>query len=593
MPPNKIAVVGAGTTGMPMAALMASAHPTDGSPPPRVVVVQRDSASSGRKVDAINAGRAPIQNDPQLARVVAESVAAGRLAATHDHAAASDADAVVVCVPTGRSGLAPEYDHLIHALEHVAQALRHRPVATRPLVVIESTLAPSTMHSVVEPLFARHGLMDGADVLLANSPSRAAPGDPLDRVANATRMVGGLHPEAPVHAAALYQRMPAGRVLAASSLAVEVASTLGNAARDVSLALAAEVARWCDRVDVDFLTLREQVNDLLGAPVSRDAPGGLPIPGIGVGGSSLPRDGFYLWWRALEAGVAARNSLVLAARAINEASPAATVRLARMELGSLNDRAVAVLGASHRADTGDTRNAPGLGLAALLRDSGANVIVHDPHVDPGNPGLAHQGLTGAFTNDLEAALDGRSVIFVATAHGDYRALPGRLVSAGAEVDGVVDGCGLFDVLSFQGSRTRLVGIGRGRQAPERRVVHGVAAMVRAVSRGLANELATLAGFLNGRYARDPFNRIDAGDVRRLVEACDPGVDIGEPGQVAAVEPVEGFASSLALLAVEGSRLPRVPRVLPETIPAGIWFGTGDAMVPDTATPWPLTPQAPG
>ena len=78
---RKIAVIGPGIVGMPMAALLAHARIREGSDTPaRVLVVQRASATSGWKVDAINAGRSPIGGvEPDLDRVVAESVE-GRVA---------------------------------------------------------------------------------------------------------------------------------------------------------------------------------------------------------------------------------------------------------------------------------------------------------------------------------------------------------------------------------------------------------------------------------------------------------------------------------------------------------------------------------
>ena len=78
-PIGKIGVVGPGIVGMPMAALLARASMLGVLPTkPRVVVVQRASATSGWKVDAINAGRSPIGGvEPDLDAVVAETVAAG------------------------------------------------------------------------------------------------------------------------------------------------------------------------------------------------------------------------------------------------------------------------------------------------------------------------------------------------------------------------------------------------------------------------------------------------------------------------------------------------------------------------------------
>ena len=583
---------------MPMAALLASSPATDGSPPPRVVVVQRRSPTSGWKVDAINAGRSPIGGvEPGLDQIVAEAVAAGRLSATHDTQACSDADVVLVCVQTDKSGLAPEYGPLMDALEGVAAALRNRPPSTRPLVIIESTLAPSSMQSVIAPFFARHGLIDGRDVLLGNSPNRVMPGRLVERVVESDKLVGGLHPETPVKVAALYRRIVRrGTLLVTNSMTAEIVKTLENAYRDVRIAFSAEVARYCDRIDVDFFTLRDRINDLLAW--SDDASwngstvptGALLVPTVGVGGHCLPKDGILLWWRALEAGHPSRNSLILAARGVNDASPAATIRMARLSMGAVNGRPVAVLGAAYRFDAEDTRNSPSLVLANLLRDSGAEVILHDPHVPARDVNLARLGLTAHFTQDLDHALENRSLVFLATAHAAYKGLAPRLRD-GSGVDGVIDACNLFHSADFDGSSVRYAGIGRGRRAPDGQLVRSVVSMYRAVVRGVANEVESLVGFLNARYAEDEFNSVDVNDVRRLASTCSTGCDVDRPGEVPAVEAHEGFVSGLAQLAVDAAAArAQDPRRRPrESVPPGIWFGNEDAVVASD-TPWPLTPN---
>jgi UDP-N-acetyl-D-mannosaminuronic acid dehydrogenase len=109
MRPNKIAVIGPGTIGMPMAALLATATGSDGAPPPRVVILQRPSASSGWKVKAINAGRSPLGgHEPELERLIAEAVERGTLWATHDPETCADADVILVCVQTDRIGRWPD-----------------------------------------------------------------------------------------------------------------------------------------------------------------------------------------------------------------------------------------------------------------------------------------------------------------------------------------------------------------------------------------------------------------------------------------------------------------------------------------------------
>ena len=194
---REIAVVGPGIVGLPMAALLASAElwAPDGVPT-RVTVVQRPSPSSGWKVGAINAGRSPIGAlEPAIDELVAQGAGSGRLRATTQYGDIRDADLVMVCVQTERRGTAPDYTHLLEALRGVATALAQRTSGSVPLVVIESTLAPTTLQTVVRPLFAQHGLEEGRDVLLAHSPSRVTRGGIVERIASTDKLIGTLSPE--------------------------------------------------------------------------------------------------------------------------------------------------------------------------------------------------------------------------------------------------------------------------------------------------------------------------------------------------------------------------------------------------------------
>jgi UDP-N-acetyl-D-mannosaminuronic acid dehydrogenase len=599
MRPNKIAVVGPGTVGMPMAALLASATATDGSPPPRVVVVQRPSASSGWKVKAINAGRSPLGGrEPLLERLIAESVALGTLTATQDYETCGDADVILVCVQTNRIGLAPDYAALMGALADVATAINRNPDRGRPLVIIESAIAPSTMQTLVRPFFASRGLVDGKDLLLANSPNRAMCGRLIESITRSDKLVGGLGPEAPVLAASLYRRiLSRGRLVVTNSLAAETASAVETAFRDVRIAFSAEVARHCDRIDVDFRTLRDHVNDVLewsdAVTWNPNAipTGALLLPTVGVGGQALPRDGVLLWWRALEANQPSRNSLILAARSVNDASPATVVRKARLELGSLGGRRVTVLGAAYRAESAGTRNSPSLVLATLLRDTGADVMVHDPLVHMSDDLLMELNLAEQFTLDLDQALFHGSIVFAATGHRAYQSLSPILRGRSSGVEGVVDACNLFHPSDFDGSGVRYAGIGQGRRAPSTRLVRSVASMYRAVARGVANEVDALVRFLNARYSDGAFINVDASEVRRLAATSWCECRLERPGDIRHVPEYDGFMSGLTQLAIDaapqGTRLRQVP---PEHVPPGIWFGNEQAMVAERETPWPLTPK---
>src|SRR5690606_10031869 len=163
---RKIAVIGPGIVGVPMAALLAHSRIREGSDQPaHVVVVQRNSRNSGWKVAAINSGKSVIGGvEPALDAIVAESVAEGLLSATSDYADIADADMILVSVQTDKDGFGPDYGPLFESLDGLAKALQSRPAGNIPVIVFESTLAPSSMTTVVREHFARYGLVEGRDL---------------------------------------------------------------------------------------------------------------------------------------------------------------------------------------------------------------------------------------------------------------------------------------------------------------------------------------------------------------------------------------------------------------------------------------------
>ncbi len=558
---KKIAVVGPGIVGMPMAALLAHARICEGSSEPaKVVVIQRSSATSGWKVEAINAGRSPIGGvEPDLDRIVAEAVGAGLLSATHDINAARDADVILICVQTDKKGIEPDYDPLFEALNPLAEVLKTRPPGNIPLIVFESTLAPSSMATLIREHFARFGLVEGRDILLGNSPNRVMPGRLVERVASSDKIVAGLRAATPALIERLYRSIVTqGQLYCANSLTAEIVKTLENAYRDVRIAAAAEIVRWCDEQDVDFFALREQVNRQLGQ--SDDASGdplavptgALLVPMLGVGGHCLPKDGILLWWRKLAAGESTDRSLILESRLINDDSPRVTLGLAERSFGDLRGCKVALLGAAYRADSEDTRNSPTFALARLLLERGCRVVIQDPHVRPNDPNLVRTGLDAHFTTQLSEALDGAEYVFFCIGHAVYQQ-PARELLASTSVRGLVDACNLCGSAEVRAAKAPYVGIGRGRTAPDAARVKFVVDCFRAVERGVANEVNDLVDYLNERYAETEFSRADFNEVRRLAATCTTGCVIEPAGPVQEVLPHQGFLPRLVQRAAGNGR----------------------------------------
>jgi UDP-N-acetyl-D-mannosaminuronic acid dehydrogenase len=554
---EKIVVIGPGIVGVPMAGLLAHQRIREGtSEPARVVVLQRSSPSSGWKVDAINTGRSPIGGiEPALDSIIAEAVSAGILSASHDPGVARDADVILVCVQTDKDGDGPAYGPLFEALTGVAEALQHRPPGQVPLIVFESTLAPTSMATVVREHFARYGLQDGRDVLLGNSPNRVMPGRLLERVATSDKLAAGLQPVTPELIARLYSRIVTqGKVHRTNSLTAEVVKTLENAYRDVRIAYASEVARHCDAIDVDYFQLRDAVNTRLAQSdeASHDPnavpSGGLLVPSVGVGGHCLPKDGILLWWRALENGLDTSRSLILEARRSNDESPHETLRLIERQHGPVQGRTIALLGAAYRFNSEDTRNSPTLALAALLEQRGALVTIHDPYVKPDDQNLKRTGLSECFSNDPAVAVRDAEVLVFCVAHRDYLDVA-PILSRAPRVSGMVDACNLLPRVEDRPA-VPYSGIGRGRSAPSPALAEAVLAGFRAVERGVANELELLMRFLNRSYAGTPFEQASFPEIQRLAATCGTGCRIVDPGPVEPVPHTEGFVSRLVLRAMD-------------------------------------------
>jgi UDP-N-acetyl-D-mannosaminuronic acid dehydrogenase len=554
---KKIAVIGPGIVGMPMAALLAHARITEGGiEPAKVLVVQRPSETSGWKVAAINSGHSPIGGvEPDLDRIVAESVQAGLLSATSDHAKVADADVILVCVQTDKDGLKPDYGPLFDALTRVAQALQNKPEGNVPIIVFESTLAPSSMTTVIRDHFKRYKLIEGRDILLGNSPNRVMPGRLVERVAASDKLVAGLHPATPELIRRLYARIvTGGTCYPTNSMTAEVVKTLENAYRDVRIAYSAEVARYCDAHDLDFYAVRDQVNDRVAQADAASADpnavpsGALLVPTVGVGGHCLPKDGILLWWRRVESGADTSGSLIFASRAINDASPAETIRLAERVTGPLAGRRVALLGTAYRFNSEDTRNSPTLPLARLLINAGCAVRLHDPYVKADDQNLQKAALTDCFTRDLATAVGDADVLIMCTGHRDYSdAGRDALFRAATRATAVIDGCNLYHRDEIPPA-LQYAGIGRGRQAPPPALVDYVTRGFRAVERGVAREVDALATFLNGSYAaNDPFNQVRFDEVRRLAATCVTGCAIPPVSTGEVVGTYEGWSPRLTAL----------------------------------------------
>lgn len=381
-----VGVVGLGYVGLAAAAVIAGAGF-------RVIGVEIRKD----RVERLNAGLSPILGDePGLAELLAEVVAAGRLHATTEHAALHECDAVLICVetPVGPDRVA-RYEALRAACASIGPALK--PGA---LVVVESTLAPGTMDSIVRPTLEQSMVGHKGNLHLAHCPERVMPGKLLKNMRTMDRVLGAYSPGAAAATRALYGSFVEARLDDADPLTAELVKAAENAYRDVAIAFANQLALICERAGGDVWLVRELVNRSPGRNVL--------LPGSGVGGHCIPKDS---WLLASVLGEDAGDSLLAAARRVNDAMPVHSVDLVAgllKEHGvSPAEARVAVLGYSYLEESDDTRNSPSASLVPLLERLGCEVAIHDPFV-PGYGG-----------DPIESARGADCAVFM-VAHGAYR-----------------------------------------------------------------------------------------------------------------------------------------------------------------------------
>jgi UDP-N-acetyl-D-mannosaminuronic acid dehydrogenase len=556
----KIGVIGPGIVGMPMAAMLAHARIKIGTDKPaKVLVIQRDSINSGWKVNAINSGKSVIGGiEPGLDDIVKDSVAEGLLAATHDFSELHDADVILVSVQTDKKGFEPDYRPMLGALKKLGKVLQNKPTDKIPLVIFESTLAPTTMDTLFREHFKKYGLIEGKDILLGNSPNRVMPGRLIERIECSDKLAGGLHPETPRLISKLYSYIVTkGKVFQTNSLTAEIVKTLENAYRDVRIAFSTEIAHYCDRQNVNFYAVRDSVNSLLSQSDNASSSpnvvpsGGMLIPLLGVGGHCLPKDGILLWWRNTETGINTTNSLILRSRLINDESPYYAYQIAENSFGNMRGKRIALLGVAYRFNSEDTRNSPTLTLANYLKENGISYVMHDPYVKKDDQNLIRFNQESYFTENINKALKDADYIFMCTAHETYINESEKIVS-NRLIKGLMDACNIFSASLFEDSKIQYIGIGRGAKQPDSEFINFVYKSFKAMEIGLANELLELIKFYNSNYTFSEYNKVEFKDVQRFAKTCSTGCEITDPGIIEEIPEYKGYSNTLVKCAYSQS-----------------------------------------
>ena len=431
-----LAVIGLGYVGLPVACMFADRG---------FNVIGVDIIPE--RVSQINQGKSPIEgNEPGLAELLTKVITSGKFTATTEYDQLKDVDVFLIDVetPTDDQHI-PQYVALRSACRSLGKVLKDGA-----LVIVESTIAPGTMDTVVRSeVEETSGKTSGVDFFLGVCPERVMPGKLLANLQKMNRVCGGDTPEVSETLQLLYSYIVHADLDPADLVTAELTKTAENTFRDVNIAFANELALICQATGADFLTVRDLVNKSPGRNVL--------MAGAGVGGHCIPKDPWLLVH-----GTQGKVDLKLipAARAVNDSMPlhvAKMVEQALIEAGTpIVGSKIAILGYAYLEESDDIRNSPSEILVQKLTEWGVEVVIHDPFVDE-------------FKEELLKAIQGCDGVVIMVAHQAYKDIDLKQVRAALRTPILIDGRFVYEPDDLLEAGFIYQGVGKGVQINKQNV----------------------------------------------------------------------------------------------------------------------------
>ena len=403
---EKIAVIGLGYVGLPLALALARKFPG---------TVGFDC--NQRKINDLRRGI------DRTGEHTPEEILKSGLVLASDVRDMAGRSFFIVAVPTPVDRQKrPDLRPLLGASESVGKVLQRGGV-----VVYESTVYPGVTEEICGPVLERvSGLRRGRDFKLGYSPERINPGDREHTLERIVKVVSGEDAETLDRVAAVYSAIvPAGIHKAPSIKVAEAAKVIENTQRDLNIALMNELAMIFDRLGI-------RTRDVLAAASTKW--NFLPFrPGL-VGGHCIGVDPYYLTTKAEELGH--HPQVILAGRRINDGMGAFVAQKVIKLLGRngrmIKGARIGILGVTFKENVRDVRNSRVPDIVAELKDFGTVPLVHDPLADP-------KEVAGEYGFDLVEWKDLRRLdaLIIAVAHRPYSEMPVEKLLEGLRAGGVV------------------------------------------------------------------------------------------------------------------------------------------------------------
>ena len=372
----KVAIIGQGYVGLTIAAFASNHHQVIGFD------------KSVETVARLNKGISHIEGVDS--RDLKMAIASGKYLATTEAADVSDAEIVLIAVPTPLTAdRKPDLSFIDSACKTIGQALKRSA-----LIINESTSFPGTLRDYIKPLVEKYSA-NKFEHLYAISPERVDPGRTDWNQKNTPRLYAGLTKEASDQTRKFYSTFCDNLIEVSSPEVAEAAKLFENTFRQVNIALVNEFAEISHALGIS-------VHETLDAANTKPYGFMRFNPSAGVGGHCIPVDPSYLAYAAAAKGIPA--TFIERANEVNLEMPKYVVsRVLADNGGSLKGKKVQVIGVSYKPNVADVRETPAELVIEELKRVGADVNWHDDVV-------------GSWKGESSTTLGGAEVAIVVTLH---------------------------------------------------------------------------------------------------------------------------------------------------------------------------------
>jgi UDP-N-acetyl-D-glucosamine/UDP-N-acetyl-D-galactosamine dehydrogenase len=395
----KIAVIGLGYVGLPLARLFAT----------QFSVIGFDINLS--RIEALQSGvdsTLEIDNETLKKVLVQKGSTEKGLYCTSEIVDIADCNYFIVTVPTPvDKNNNPDLSPLYKSSETVGSVLKKGDI-----VIYESTVYPGVTEEECVPVLERvSGLQFNVDFFAGYSPERINPGDKEHTVDKILKITSGSTPEIGRQVDELYKTViSAGTHLAPSIKVAEAAKVIENSQRDINIAFVNELAKIFNLLDIDTAAVLKAAGTKWNF---------LPFkPGL-VGGHCIGVDPYYLAQKAQEKGY--HPEIILAGRRLNDSMgeyvASQVVKLMIKRGISINGASLLMLGITFKENCPDVRNTKIVDVIKALEDYGINITIYDPWANPNE--VNHEYGLKTVKEKPNAVFDG---IILGVAHVEFLSL---------------------------------------------------------------------------------------------------------------------------------------------------------------------------